>query len=239
MQIQIQEAIRGVFNKLFNEMEGCVAGRVINADDINNGFIQVQPLINRVGRGFETTERPVIGNVPIVTLSTTTSAITPAVKRGDTVLLIFTKSNHDNFKLGIDIPHDLTSFSKYDLDHAVAILGFPTTLTTPFKSDRYTTPLNHDSFQITNNIGSSSENAVELKGDGGVEIRGVDNVDITAENTSIHSDLITLDAPETKGKTIECDDIIIRGIGSVKEHILTHIHPYTDDGNPMQTGVAI
>lgn len=225
MQITIEGVLKNIEKSILNSFTTLTYGLVISTNELDNGFLTIQPLHCKNNNSMSITKEAPIYFVPVVCLSTITSSITPSINVGDTVLLGCMSHNIDSFKQGNKTPHVVTTNDKFNLDNAVAILGLSTTLENPFSSLRYNKGHDKSALQLTNNIGKPTENNIKLNSDG--------SVDLTSDQG------INLNTQMTTAKEITVDDIIIRGVGSVKLFMQTHIHGYTDDGNPMQTTTPV
>ena len=211
-----ERIIKSMISTQVNRVKNCTSAKVIEVDDLINGFITVQPLINYVGDNLDTVENPLIYNVPVIMPSTTTCGMVLPVNVNDTVLIVYSNRDLDEFKFGNKNTHDPKDFRLNEMEDVVAYVGFNTT------QDSVWNPANHsdghsiDSVKVYNNKGTGSENYVELKSSGDVVVKS--------------PTLIDADAP-----MVNANDVIINGVGSVKQFMLTHTHNYTDDGNPMVT----
>lgn len=210
---------RHVENSLYS-LNVCTVAKVVNTDDLEDGFITVQPLINKIGKDWSSVELPNISYVPVLMPSTKNCGMALPVEKDDTVLLIFGQQSFDEFKFGADEPHDPNNMRRNDLSDAVALVGFIPTQLNVFNPSNHKNEKPKDSVKLFNNLGSSNENFVMLNKDGTIDIKATKEVNV--------------DAPQVNAK-----DVVIEGVGSVKQFMLTHLHPYTDDGNPMQTGQPI
>ena len=216
MQNNEERIIKSMISTQVNKVKNCTSAKVIEVDDLINGFITVQPLINYVGDNLDTVENPLIYNVPVIMPSTTTCGMVLPVNVNDTVLIVYSNRDLDEFKFGNKNTHDPKDFRLNEMEDVVAYVGFNIT------QDSVWNPTNHnnghsiDSVKVYNNKGTGSENYVELKSSGDVVVKS--------------PTLIDADAP-----MVNANDVIINGVGSVKQFMLTHTHNYTDDGNPMVT----
>lgn len=216
MDIPIESILRSFVSNEMGKLNTCLPAKVVNADDLENGFIAVQPLINHRGYDFESTEYPVVSYVPVIMPATSTCGIVFPVNVGDTVLLVFGQSSFDEFKLGADEPHDAYDFRKFDLSDAIAFVGFNTTQNSVWNNKNHKESYSKDSIKLYNNLGTDSENFIQINKDGSVDVKSPTE--------------INADAPVVNAK-----DVMIEGVGSVKKFMLSHTHNYTDDGSPMVT----
>lgn len=216
MQNNEERIIKSMISTQVNKVKNCTSAKVIEVDDLINGFITVQPLINYVGDNLDTVENPLIYNVPVIMPSTTTCGMVLPVNVNDTVLIVYSNRDLDEFKFGNKNTHDPKDFRLNEMEDVVAYVGFNITQDSVWNPTNYSNGHSIDSVKVYNNKGTGSENYVELKSSGDVVVKS--------------PTLIDADAP-----MVNANDVIINGVGSVKQFMLTHTHNYTDDGNPMVT----
>ena len=209
-----ERIIKSMISTQVNKVKNCTSAIVIEVDDLINGFITVQPLINYVGDNLDTVENPLIYNVPVIMPSTTTCGMVLPVNVGDTVLIVYSNRDLDDFKFGNKNTHDPKDFRLNEMEDVVAYVGFNTTQDSAWNPANHSNGHSIDSVKVYNNKGTGSENYVELKSSGDVVVKS--------------PTLIDADAP-----MVNANDVIINGVGSVKQFMLTHTHNYTDDGKPM------
>ncbi len=198
----------------------CTVAKVVNVDDLEDGFITVQPLINNIGKDFSSVEMPVISYVPVIMPSTKHCGMVFPIEKDDTVLLVFGQHSFEQFKLGASETHDPQDMRRNDLSDAVAYVGFLPTQESVWSPKNNKNEKPKDSVKVFNNLGETNENFIMLNKDGTIDLKSNKEVNV--------------DAPRINAK-----DVVIEGVGSVRNFMLTHLHPYTDDGNPMQTGQPI
>jgi len=220
MDIPLESILKTFVHNSVNRLNLCTAAKVVNVDNLSQGFVDVQPLINYVGKDLETVEYPVISYVPVVMPATTTCGVVFPVKKGDTCLLSFGQHSLEQFKLGADEPHDPSDFRRFDLSDAVAYIGFNTTQNSVWNNENHSQDYDVSSVKVYNNLGESKENFIQLNEDGSVDVRSPTE--------------INADAPVVNAK-----DVMIEGVGSVKTFMLSHRHMYTDDGKPQTTEVPL
>lgn len=165
-----------------------IPARVVGVRDIEQGRLDVQPLINTVFADFEDDiEWPTILSVPVMWPSSSTTAITFPINNGDTVLLVFSQKSTDVFKSGDGTPQPPSDYRVFDKRDAVAIPGlWPFGMSKNKKSSRTLTH-STDDMVIAHNIGTEAECEIRLKPTGEVKITSPLKVDITAPVTTITS----------------------------------------------------
>lgn len=170
MEVSLESILKSFISFNINQINTCMVGEVVNTDNIINGFIDVQPLVNKRGGNYDTYEYPVISYVPVVMPATTTAGIILPVKRGDTVLLVIGQHCFDQFKLGVKVPHDTLDLRRFDISDAVAFVGFNTTQDSVWNIDNHKKEYSEDSLKVYNNLGTDQECSMSLTNKGDVEV---------------------------------------------------------------------
>ena len=154
------------------------------------------------------------------------------VEQGDTVLLIFAQCNIDNFKGGSVEPYSTVFDRKFDINDAVALVGFSPFNINPINTEKHEKDYELGDVSLFNNLGKDNENKINVKKDGtNAYVASSHNFD--GEVTTKNKVTMTNDVQLTGTQTVD-GDIIINGI-SLKQFIATHTHNYTDDSKPMIT----
>lgn len=216
MRIDFERVFNANIERWMKDFHTCTVAKVLNTDNLKDGFVTVQPLVNYVAGSLETTERANISYVPVIMPSTTHCGMVFPVKKGDTCLLIIGENSSDDFKLGSNTPHDATRLDRNSLDFAVAFVGFNITQESVFNPKNHSEDYSESSVKVFNNKGTQSECFVELKESGDVDVRSPTQINANAP-------------------VVNAKDVIIEGVGSVKQFMLSHNHNYLDDGNTMIT----
>lgn len=212
----VERILNSFVDDRLSKMNTCTVGIITNTQYIKDGFVTVKPLINQQGYNLEGIESAEISFVPIIMPSTSTCGMVIPIKKGDTCLVVFGKQDFSPFKMGSDTPHDPMDFRKFSDSNAVAFIGFNTMQNSVWNPKNHSETYSDTSVKIYNNKGTSSECFIEMKEDGVID--AFSPVEINAN------------AP-----VVNADDVVIRGVGSVKQFMLTHTHNYTDDNSPMVT----
>lgn len=230
--IYLEPILKNFFSDRMSELNFCLPARIENIQNIKEGRIDVKPLF--IPRYLDNTysELPVIKNVPLVLPSSNESGMVFSPKQGDTVLLLFAQCNIDNFKAGSVEPYSTVFDRSFDINDAVALVGFSPFNINPINTDKHSKDYELGDVSIFNNLSKENENKVNVKKDGtNSYIASTHNFDgkVTTK------DLVTMnnDVNLTGTQTVS-GDIVINGI-SLKQFIAAHTHPYTDDSNPMIT----
>lgn len=230
--IYLEPILKNFFSDRMSELNFCLPARIENIQNIKEGRIDVKPLF--IPRYLDNTysELPVIKNVPLVLPSSNESGFVFSPKQGDTVLLLFTQCNIDNFKAGSVEPYSTVFDRSFDINDAIALVGFSPFNINPINTDKHSKDYELGDVSVFNNLGKENENKINVKKDGtNSYIASTHNFDgeVTTKN------LVTMnnDVNLTGTQTIN-GDIVINGV-SLKQFIAAHTHPYTDDGNAMVT----
>ena len=170
MEVSLESILKSFISFNINQINTCMVGEVVNTDNLSNGFVDVQPLVNKRGGNYDTYEYPVISYVPVVMPATTTAGIILPVKRGDTVLLVIGQHCFDQFKLGVKVPHDALDLRRFDISDAVAFVGFNATQDSVWNSDNHKKEYSEDSLKVYNNLGTDKECSMSLTSKGDVDV---------------------------------------------------------------------
>lgn len=225
---EIIEALKiGMSNK-FDAQYHCLPAIVVGVQNLDEGCIDVQPIINKVYADGTTNEPPVIMSVPIVAPQTRNSAILIPVNQGDSVLLVFSQRDISAFKGGARDPHEPESSRTADINDAFAILGINPLVESVYAPSAHTLPHSLDDVVVVHNLGTGNENEVRLKKSGDMEFRAK-NFKFIGSSATFEVDKIT-----------NMGDNIVEGYSSLNgggdtqgiSHT-THVHGYTDNGNKM------
>lgn len=170
MEVSLESILKSFISFNINQINTCMVGEVVNTDNLSNGFIDVQPLVNKRGGNYDTYEYPVISYVPVVMPATTKAGIILPVKRGDTVLLVIGQHCFDQFKLGVKVPHDTLDLRRFDISDAVAFVGFNTTQDSVWNTDNHKKEYSEDSLKVYNNLGTDQECSMSLTNKGDIDV---------------------------------------------------------------------
>ena len=230
--IYLEPILKNFFSDRMSELNFCLPARIENIQNIKEGRIDVKPLF--IPRYLDNTysELPAIKNVPVVLPSSNESGFVFSPKQGDTVLLLFTQCNIDNFKAGSVEPYSTVFDRSFDINDAIALVGFSPFNINPINTDKHSKDYELGDVSVFNNLGKENENKVNVKKDGvNSYIASTHNFD--GEVTT--KDLVTMnnDVNLTGTQTIN-GDIVINGV-SLKQFIASHTHQYFDDGKPATT----
>lgn len=227
------------------------AGIIVSVDRLVDGFVDVQPVVSKLGNDLVKSDFPILYDVPVIFPSTASTSIQFPVAVGDGVLLIFTQFDSSNFINGNKDVHlpNLNSF--LGLHHATAIVGFNPYLESPHNPNNYAKGFDGKSLNIVHNKASDKEVKISFNEDGSMNIIAATDINVQSENVNVECTNITANCDVV---TVSCDtinfdcntinassanivtdgDFIVRGL-SVFDNTTQHDHNYTDDGRPMIT----
>jgi len=129
----------GAFSYLFRkycaeEIYTAMPGEITKYDILSQKS-DVKPLIKRLYDDGTETDYPVIPDVPVMMPRTSDSMIKLPVKKGDKVLLVFSKMDLDNWLLSGGISSEKTT-AKFQIVDAIAILGlYPFNMKAPVSNN--------------------------------------------------------------------------------------------------------
>lgn len=227
---------KGIENRL-KDLHTAMPG-IIQSFDAAGQTASVQPTIRRI---FITREEeidiltpadlPILINVPIVYPRGGGFSLTFPIAPGDECLLVFSERSLDNWHTngGVRTPSDRRF---HHLSDAVAFVGLSSI---PNKVPLYNTT----GAEIKKDDGSAT---ISLNADQSISIDSNVEVYVNAPTTVVNSDMVTIDAPETRitgrlvvDQNIESPRVAVDG---VEMHQHTHVgSPTAGIGNRSSTGV--
>ena len=191
--IYLEPILKNFFSDKMSELNFCLPARIENTQNIKEGRIDVKPLF--IPRYLDNTysELPVVKNVPVVFPSSNESGFVFTPKQGDTVLLIFAQCNIDNFKGGSVEPYSTVFDRSLDINDAIAIVGFSPFNKNPINTGKHKKDYELGDVSVFNNLGKETENKINVKKDGTVQI--------VASATTVDSKaMIKLGSPNIKSQ---------------------------------------
>ena len=174
MEDTLESRLNSFIDFKFSALNTCMLCTVENVRDLGEQRIDVKPLVNKQFVDSDVLEYPAILSVPLVFPSSSTSAITFPVNKGDVVVVIFSQSSIDVFKSGSHTPHDPVDTRRFDRRDAIAIpcaFAFDKAIN---KQSNRTLPHSTTDVVIAHNIGKDNECEIRVKSSGKVEINGND-----------------------------------------------------------------
>ena len=191
--IYLEPILRNFFSDKMSEMNFCLPARIDNVQNLKQGRVDVKPLY--IPRYLDNTysELPAIKNVPIVFACANESGQVFAPKQGDTVLLIFSQCNIDNFKAGSVEPYSTVFDRSFDINDAIALVGFSPFNMNPINTEKHKKDYELGDVSTFNNLGKENENKINVKKDGTIKI--------ISSSTAIESEaMVKMDSPNIKTK---------------------------------------
>ena len=191
--IYLEPILRNFFSDKMSEMNFCLPARIDNVQNLKQGRVDVKPLY--IPRYLDNTysELPVIKNVPIVLPSCNESGMVFSPKQGDTVLLVFSQCNIDNFKAGSVEPYSTVFDRSFDINDAIALVGFSPFNINPINTEKHKKDYELGDVSTFNNLGKENENKINVKKDGTIKI--------ISSSTTVESEvMVKMDSPNIKTK---------------------------------------
>ena len=191
--IYLEPILRNFFSDKMSEMNFCLPARLDNVQNLKQGRVDVKPLY--IPRYLDNTysELPVIKNVPVVLPSCNESGMVFSPKQGDTVLLVFSQCNIDNFKAGSVEPYSTVFDRSFDINDAIALVGFSPFNVNPINTEKHKKDYELGDVSTFNNLGKENENKINVKKDGTIKI--------ISSSTTVESEaMVKMDSPNIKTK---------------------------------------
>ena len=191
--IYLEPILRNFFSDKMSEMNFCLPARIENVQNLKQGRVDVKPLY--IPRYLDNTysEIPAIKNVPIVFACANESGQVFAPKQGDTVLLIFSQCNIDNFKAGSVEPYSTVFDRSFDINDAIALVGFSPFNINPINTEKHKKDYELGDVSTFNNLGKENENKINVKKDGTIKI-------ISSATTVESEAMVKMNSPNIKTK---------------------------------------
>ena len=191
--IYLEPILRNFFSDKMSEMNFCLPARIDNVQNLKQGRVDVKPLY--IPRYLDNTysELPAIKNVPIVFACANESGQVFAPKQGDTVLLVFSQCNIDNFKAGSVEPYSTVFDRSFDINDAIALVGFSPFNVNPINTEKHKKDYELGDVSTFNNLGKENENKINVKKDGTIKI-------ISSSTTVVAEAMVKMDSPNVKTK---------------------------------------
>lgn len=189
MEDTLESRLNSFIDFKFSALNTCMLCTVENVRDLGEQRVDVKPLVNKQFVDSDVLEYPAILSVPLVFPSSSTSAITFPVNKGDVVVVIFNQSSIDVFKSGSHTAHDPIDTRRFDRRDAIAIpcaFAFDKAIN---KQSNRTLPHSATDVVIAHNIGKDNECEIRVKSSGKIEVNGdnmyVDSSLSTKGNVSV------------------------------------------------------
>lgn len=220
MSYQIESIVKYLIRQNNHDINISFPAVVIGTDNLKDGLVDVQPIVNYSNPlTEETIEYPILYNVSLVFPSSKNSTICFPVQQGDFVSLLIQSVDIKNFVNGNTEIHDPLMLSHGNLANVVAIVGFTPYQQSAFNPNNYTSDFNNQDLNIVHNKNTDSEAIVSINTDGDISLKSPTKVVVESKVVEVVADKLT-----TQG------DIEIQG-KSVNEFMLKHTH-IGNEGSP-------
>ena len=206
MEDTLESRLNSFIDFKFSALNTCMLCTVENVRDLGEQRIDVKPLVNKQFVDSDVLEYPAILSVPLVFPSSSTSAITFPVNKGDVVVVIFSQSSIDVFKSGSHTAHDPVDTRRFDRRDAIAIpcaFAFDKAIN---KQSNRTLPHSTTDVVIAHNINTPDECEIRLDPTGGLKI--------TAKTINVVSNVATITCPTATftGNLAVTGDLSVTGV---------------------------
>ena len=220
MAYSTEALVRHMITQNNHNLNICFPAVIINADNISNGLVDVQPLVNfQNPLTFETEINPVLYGVSVVFPSTKLSSVCFPVNQGDYVDLIIQSVDIQNFVNGNTGIHDPMMLSHGNLANVVAMVGFTPYQESCFNPNNYKNEFNNQDLNIVHNKNTNSEAIVSINTDGDISLKSPTKVLVESPSVEVIADTI-----EANNAVISTQgDVEIQG-KSVKKFMDNHKH---------------
>lgn len=236
--IDLESILKANLNSYMDDVYTCLPAIVVGIQNIQDGLIDVKPLINNIFPDGSKAEFPTIYSVPVIMPCTSTSSITMPINQGDSVLLMFSQRDIDVYKNGGDSPHDPASFRKFNMNDAVALIGLSPISKSRLSPQNHNMNFDNNSLVISHNVGTDSESYIKFDNSGNIDVSAKSNLNVNAKGINVKADSVKVDSSSVAVNASNVDikaTVTIDGM-NLNNFMKSHIHPYTDDGKPMTTG---
>lgn len=242
--IRLEKVLNEFAYDFFSGLFFCCPARVEGVQFVSESRIDVRPLNMPRTPDNVSQELPVIKNVPFMCPSSPDGGMVYSPKQGHTVLLMFPHCEIDPFKAGSVNPYETMTNRMLDINDAIAICGL-----NPFNLSvnhpvRHFTEHQVGDVSLFNNLGEAKENKVALHQDGSIDVTSSSNVTVDTPLTDFTGNLNVEGSANVEGNLVVGGDITVAGDVIIQGRSLIqfmnlHVHPYTDDGNPMETAPPV
>lgn len=181
---------------------------VVGTERLEDGFLDVKPVV-RYSNSFtgETTDYPILREVPIVTPSTKSSSITFPIIQGDYVELLVQSVDIQKFVNGNGENHDPDIPAYGNLSNVVAMVGFTPYQESPFNPNNYSNDFDNQDLNIVHNKNTGLESSLNISTSGSILQKAPNAVTVDSPLFDVKSDLLNANnAIITTG-----GDVIVQG----------------------------
>lgn len=203
---------------------------VVNTDKIEDGFIDVKPIVNLMNSVTgDTIEYPTMRDIRVIFPSSKNTTICFPLVQGDTVDLLFQSVDVEDFINGDTSPHDPFSTGYGNLKNVVAIVGFTPYQESCFNPNNYKNEFNNQDLNIVHNKNTNNEAIISINTEGDISLKSPTKVSVESPNVEVNAETI-----EANNAVISTQgDVEIQG-RSVNQFMLKHTH-VGNLGSPTST----
>ena len=193
---------------------------VVNADNLKDGLIDVQPIVNYLHPlTSETMQYPTLFNIPVIFPSTKNSTICFPIEQGDFVEIFIQSVDIQKFKNGLTETHDPATLNYNNLANAVAIVGFNPYQNSCFNPSNYIEDFDNKNLNIVHNKNTENESSITIDTEGVITLKAPTRVVVESKEVQVLADKI--DAGKAVISTL--GDVNIKG-ASVERFMKLHTH---------------
>lgn len=181
---------------------------VVGTERLEDGLLDVKPVV-RYSNSFtgETTDYPILREIPVVTPSTKNSSITFPIIQGDYVELLVQSVDIQKFVNGNGETHDPDIPAYGNLSNVIALVGFTPYQESPFNPNNYSNDFNNQDLNIVHNKNTGLESSVNISASGSILQKAPNAVTIDSPLFDVKSDLLNANnAVITTG-----GDVVVQG----------------------------
>ena len=220
MKDTVASLIRNMVKENNHNMNISFPAVVVGIERLEDGFIDVKPVV-RYSNSFtgETTDYPILREIPLINPSTKNSTICFPINQGDYVDLLIQSVDIQKFVNGDGDIHDPDIPAYGNLANVVAIVGFTPYQQSAFNPNNYANDFNNQDLNIVHNKNTDNEAIISINTDGDISLKSPTKVVVESKVVEVVADSI-----EANSATIITQgDVEIQG-KSVNEFMLKHTH---------------
>lgn len=216
----IESLVRHMISQNNHNMNISFPAVIINADNLKDGFIDVQPLVNYQNPlSSDTAVYPALYDIPIIFPSTKNSTICIPVNQGDFVEILVQSVDIQKFIYGNKEVHDPDFLSYGNLANVVAIVGFTPYQESCFNPNNYKNEFDNQDLNIVHNKNTDNEAIISINTNGDITLKSPTKVMVESKEVEVIADRV-----EANNAVISTqNDVEIDG-RSVKDFMDTHTH---------------
>ena len=197
MSYQIESIVKYLIRQNNHDINISFPAVVIGTDNLKDGLVDVQPIVNYSNPlTEETIEYPILYNVSLIFPSSKNSTICFPVQQGDFVSLLIQSVDIKNFVNGNTEVHDPLMLSHGNLSNVVAIVGFTPYQQSAFNPNNYNNDFNNQDLNIVHNKNTDNEAIISINTDGDISLKSPTKVVVDCKEFEVNaSEKIKLTSP--------------------------------------------